>query len=61
METPEQCVSSVQNWHKRHQNNVIDVILVSLLLTLNKFQAGSNVSIVDFEQVNASRVLLNFL
>ena len=35
METPEQCVKSVHNYQQRHQNDVIDVALVSLLLTLN--------------------------
>ena len=34
METPKQFVKFVQ----RHQNDVFDVILVSLLLTLNRFQ-----------------------
>ena len=36
METPEQCVKPVNSQRYRHQN-VIDVVLVSLLLTLNKF------------------------
>ena len=35
--------------------NFIDVTLVSLLLTLNKFTHCSGVSIVNFEQVNAGR------
>ena len=38
MEIPEKCVKS-------------DVILVSLMLTLNRFHL-SDVSIIDFEQVN---------
>ena len=46
METPEQCKKCV-----RHQNNVIDVILVSLFLALSRFQTCSGVSIV--EQANA--------
>ena len=38
----------------KHQNNVIDVILMFLLLTMNIFHTFSSVSIVDFEQVNVS-------
>ena len=38
---------------KRHQNNVNNVVLASLLLTLNIFHTCSSVSIVNFEQVNA--------
>ena len=34
-------------------NEAIDVILVSLLLTLNKFHKFLWYSIADFEQVNA--------
>ena len=37
-------------------NVVIDVALVSLLLTLNRFQHCSGVSIAEFEQINASQV-----
>ena len=33
--------------------DVIDVVMVSLLLTLNNFTHCSGVTIVDFEQVNA--------
>ena len=48
METPEHC------WHKNHQDNVIDVVLVSLVLTLNAdFAQYSGASIVDFKEVNA--------
>ena len=36
---------------ERRQNDVIDVVLVSFLLTLNIFQTLSSVSIVDFEHV----------
>ena len=36
----------------RHQNDVNDVAMVSLLLTLNIFTPFSNVSFVDFKQVN---------
>ena len=49
MQTPEQCVKSAQIYPKRHQNAVINMILVSLLLTLKRFYSG--VSIVGFEQV----------
>ena len=37
IETPEQCVKSVQSYQLKHQSDVIDVVLVSLLLTLNRF------------------------
>ena len=48
METPEHC------WHKNHQDNVIDVVLVSLVLTLNAdFAQYSSAPIVDFKEVNA--------
>ena len=36
------------------QSDVIDVVLVLLLLTLNLFQTFFSVSFVDFEQVNVS-------
>ena len=36
---------------KRHQNDVIDVVLLSLLLALNIFRTFCSV-FVDFEQVN---------
>ena len=42
----------IVNKKKRHQNDIIDVFLVSLLLTLNIFLTFSTVSIVDFEQIN---------
>ena len=40
----------------KHQDDVNDVVLVFLLLTLNisKFTTFPSVSIVDFEQVNVS-------
>ena len=37
--------------NKNHQNEVVDVVLVFLLLTLNIFYT---LSTVDFEQVNVS-------
>ena len=53
METSEQCMKSVQSWHG-NQDNVIDVVLVFLLLTLNvDFAQYSGTPIVDFEEVNA--------
>ena len=36
MEAPEQYVKCIQRQQKWHQNDVIDTVLVSLLLTLNK-------------------------
>ena len=38
----------------KHQNDVNDIVLVFLLLTLNIFHFFFSVSIVDFEQVNVS-------
>ena len=37
--------------NKKHQNDVSDLVLVSLLLTLNIFYPFLNVFNVDFEQV----------
>ena len=41
---------------KLHQSDIIEVVLVSLLLTFNRFHICSSVSFVDFEQVNAGWV-----
>ena len=43
--------------NKKAQNDIKDVVLVFLFLTLNIFRTISSVSIVDFEQVNGSWVL----
>ena len=43
VETPEKCLKSVPSWQQRWQNDVIDV---------TDFTRFSDVSIVDFEQVN---------
>ena len=40
--------------NNKNTRNVIDVVLVFLLLTLNIFHTFSSVSIADFEQVNIS-------
>ena len=48
METSEQCVKSVQIQQQKHQNDVIDIILVS------DFTPSPNVSIIEFEKVNVS-------
>ena len=40
--------------NKNNQNEVNDIGLVFLSLTLNKFRTLSSVSFVDFEQVNVS-------
>ena len=37
MDTLEQCVKSIQSQQYKHQSDVAEVLLVSLLLTLNKF------------------------
>ena len=39
---------------KKHQNDVNDVVMVFLLLTLNIFDTFLSDSIIDFEQVNVS-------
>ena len=44
----------MQNMFK---NNVIDVVLIILLLTLNIFHTFSSVSIVNFEQVNVNWII----
>ena len=46
----------VQRLQQKHQNDLIDIVLVFLLLTLNYFISFSSVSIVDFEEVNVSWV-----
>ena len=52
--TLEKGVKCVQSWQEKHQNDVIDVALVFLLLTLTHFTPFSIVSVVDFEEVNIS-------
>ena len=42
--------------NKKHQNDVIDIVLVFLWLTFNIFTPFSIVSIVGFEHVNVSWV-----
>ena len=51
VETSEQCVKFAQGSQKRHQNDINNIVLVSLLLTLIDFIP--DVFIIDFEQVNA--------
>ena len=38
METPKHYVKSVERQKYRHHNNINDVVLVSLFLTLNRFE-----------------------
>ena len=45
---------------KKHQN-VIDIVLASLLLTVNKCTHFSSASIVDFKQVNVGWDLMGTL
>ena len=57
METPEQCVKSLQCWQLRQNNvDVIDIILGHYCYLLKKFTYLFVVSIVEFEQVNAGWV-----
>ena len=51
METPEQCVKYVPLTIKTSED-VIDVVLVSLLLILNKFHTLLRCFDVRFEQIN---------
>ena len=46
-------MESAQSQQYRSHNNVSDIVLVSLLLTLNRFTSSSSVFIVNFQQVNA--------
>ena len=54
IETPGKGVKYVQSKQKKHQNDVNDVVMVFLLLTLNIFDTFLSDSIIDFEQVNVS-------
>ena len=56
METLAQCVKSAQSWQQRQQNHVVDAVLVSLLLALNRYHAFPGISIFDLEQVDATWV-----
>ena len=47
----------VQIQQQRQQQGVNEILLMSLL-TLNRFYTFSGISVVDFEQVNASWVKL---
>ena len=50
--TPEKYVKDVQSWQYKHLNDLSDIALVFLLLTMNIFHTFPVVSIVDLEQVN---------
>ena len=43
--------------HKKQQNSVVHVVLVSLSLTIKNFTRRSGVSMIDCEQVNAGLVV----
>ena len=51
-ETLEKSLTYVQSYQWRYQKDVIEVVLVSSLLTLNYFKSFPSFPIVDFEQVN---------
>ena len=57
METPEQCVKSVQSSQYKQRKEVTDVFLVSLLLALNRFQFFFGVFTVNLEHTNAGWVI----
>ena len=58
IETLEKGMKYVQSEQYRHQNDVSDIVLVSLLLTLNIFHTFFSVFFcVDFEQVNVRWVV----
>ena len=40
---------------KGQQNDIIDIVLVSLLLTLNRFTYGSGFFIITFGQLNSAQ------
>ena len=52
IETLEKGLTYVQSYQWRYQKDVIEVVLVSSLLTLNYFKSFPSFPIVDFEQVN---------
>ena len=52
IETLEKSLTYVQSYQWRYQKDVIEVVLVSSLLTLNYFKSFSSFPIVDFEQIN---------
>ena len=56
---PQKKVWNMFKVNKKHQSDLIDVVLV---LTLNLFHTFSSASIVNFEQVNVNRavVLIRF-
>ena len=51
-EAIEKDVTYVQSLQKRQQNDVIDIVMVDLSLTLNIFHTFFSAFIVDFEQLN---------
>ena len=52
IEAIEKDVTYVQSLQKRQQNDVIDIVMVDLSLTLNIFHTFFSAFIVDFEQLN---------
>ena len=53
IEAIEKDVTYVQSLQKRQQNDVINIVMVDLSLTLNIFHTFFSAFIVDFEQLNA--------
>ena len=51
-EAIEKYVTYVQGLQKRQQNDVINIVMVDLSLTLNIFHTFFSAFIVDFEQLN---------
>ena len=52
IEAIEKEVKYVQRFQKRQQNDVINIVMVDLSLTLNIFHTFFSAFIVDFEQLN---------
>ena len=50
--TLEKSLTYVQRYQWRYQKDVIEVVLVSSLLTLSYFKSSPKFPIVDFEQIN---------
>ena len=51
-ETLEKSLTYVQSYQWRYQKDVIEVVLVFSLLTVNYFKSSPSFHLVDFEQVN---------
>ena len=53
------CGSRYRNGFRGHMKNVIKELILSYLKVENQFQNGMNISIIDFNEAVASRVVLS--